>query len=233
MTTIAPGSARTALFPGYRERARLSEGQSVDAVHRMVAAAIAARGLSRFVLADVGCGRGDFHGVIGAGCTRYIGVDAVRYDGFPPDAEFVSADLNEGSGLTLPGGPADVVASLETIEHLENPRAFLRLLVRLTRPGGWIFVTTPNQRSLLSLATLVAKGCFSHFQNVHYPAHLTALLDVDLRRIAGEVGLERTTIEYTKAGRIVFSGRHYPAPLSHAFPRALSDNLMLAGQRPR
>jgi 2-polyprenyl-3-methyl-5-hydroxy-6-metoxy-1,4-benzoquinol methylase len=233
MTPSIPGSAHAALFPGYRERARLSEGQSVEAVHRMVASAMAARGLSPVVLADVGCGRGDFHAVVGPRCSRYIGVDAVRYDGFPSDAEFVSADLNEASDFALPGGPADVVASLETIEHLENPRAFMRLLFRLTRPGGWVFVTTPNQRSTLSLATLVTKGHFSHFQDVHYPAHLTALLDVDLRRIAGEIGLERVAIEYTGAGRIVFSAHHYPAWLSRAFPRGLSDNLLLAGQRPR
>jgi 2-polyprenyl-3-methyl-5-hydroxy-6-metoxy-1,4-benzoquinol methylase len=233
MTPPAPASAGLALFPGYRERARLSEGQSLDAVHRMVAAALEARGLSNIVLADVGCGRGDFRAVVGARCRRYIGVDAVRYAGFPPDAEFVSADLNEAGDLTLPSGPADVVASLETIEHLENPRAFVRLLYRLARPGGWIFVTTPNQRSVLSLATLVMKGRFSHFQDVHYPAHLTALLDIDLRRIAGEVGLERPTIEYTRAGRIVFSARHYPNWLSRAFPRGLSDNLMLVAQRPR
>jgi 2-polyprenyl-3-methyl-5-hydroxy-6-metoxy-1,4-benzoquinol methylase len=233
MTPSIPGSAHAALFPGYRERARLSEGQSVEAVHRMVASAMAARGLSPVVLADVGCGRGDFHAVVGPRCSRYIGVDAVRYDGFPSDAEFVSADLNEASDFALPGGPADVVASLETIEHLENPRAFMRLLFRLTRPGGWVFVTTPNQRSALSLATLVTKGHFSHFQDVHYPAHLTALLDVDLQRMAGEIGLERVAIEYTGAGRIVFSAHHYPAWLSRAFPRGLSDNLLLAGQRPR
>jgi SAM-dependent methyltransferase len=233
MTTTLAGSARETLFPGYRERARLSEGQSLDAVHRMVASAMAARALSRVVLADVGCGRGDLYAVVRPSCTRYIGVDAVRYDGFPPGAEFVSADLNEGGGVTLPCGRADLVASLETIEHLENPRAFLRLLFGLTRPGGWIFVTTPNQRSLLSLATLVAKGRFSHFQDVHYPAHLTALLDVDLLRIAGEVGLEHTAIEYTRSGRVVFSARHFPYWLSRAFPRGLSDNLMLAGQRPR
>jgi 2-polyprenyl-3-methyl-5-hydroxy-6-metoxy-1,4-benzoquinol methylase len=204
----------------------------VDAVHRLVASALAARGLDDVVVADVGCGRGDLARALGAHCRRYIGVDAVRYDGLLPEAEFVGADLNAAEAVEIPGGPADVVASLETIEHLENPRAFVRALYRLTRPGGWIFLTTPNQRSLLSLATLVVKGRFSHFQDVHYPAHLTALLDADLVRMAAEVGLERVTIEYTRAGRIVFMARHYPRWLSRAFPRALSDNVMLAGRRP-
>jgi 2-polyprenyl-3-methyl-5-hydroxy-6-metoxy-1,4-benzoquinol methylase len=227
-----PDPAGTVVFPGYRERALLSDGQSVDAVHHLVASAMAARGLDDVVVADVGCGRGDLARALGARCRRYVGVDALRYDGLPAGTEFVAADLNAPDGVVLPGGSADVLASLETIEHLENPRAFVRLLYRLTRPGGWIFLTTPNQRSLLSLATLVVKGRFSHFQDVHYPAHLTALLDVDLVRIATEVGLERVTIQYTTTGRIVFTARHYPRWLSRAFPRALSDNVMLAGQRP-
>jgi 2-polyprenyl-3-methyl-5-hydroxy-6-metoxy-1,4-benzoquinol methylase len=45
---------------------------------------------------------------------------------------------------------ADVVASVETIEHLENPRAFMRQLARVVKPGGVVIVSTPNQLSLLT-----------------------------------------------------------------------------------
>ena len=54
---------------------------------------------------------------------------------FPSDGEFITADL-DAYRVSLPDGVADVVAAVETIEHLENPRAFLRELVRLTKPGG-------------------------------------------------------------------------------------------------
>jgi hypothetical protein len=76
--------------------------------------------------------------------------------------------------------------SVGTIENLKNPRAFVRELVRLTKPLGGMIVTTPNQRSLLSIMSLVVKRRFSHFQDVHYPAHLTALLEIDLMRIGSE-----------------------------------------------
>ena len=59
--------------------------------------------------------------------------------------------------------------SVETIEHLENPRAFVRELVRITQPGGWIVVTTPNQRSLVSLGALLLKGHFSAFGATQLP----------------------------------------------------------------
>lgn len=74
------------------------------------------------------------------------------------------------------------------IEHLENPRAFIRVLVRLTKPGGWVFVTTPNQLSLLSQMTLMLKNQFNAFQEAPslYPAHITALLEIDLIRITTE-----------------------------------------------
>jgi hypothetical protein len=107
-----------------------------------------------------------------------------------------------------------MMVSVKTIEHLENPRSFMRRqLARLARPGGPAIVTTPNQLSPLSKTTLVLKNQFNAFQEKPglYPAHLTALLEVDLLRIATECGLVRSTIRYTDSGRIPFTrsiGRH-------------------------
>ena len=120
-----------------------------------------------------------------------------------------------------------MTAAVEVIEHLENPRAFVRELVRVTKPGGWVVVTTPNQLSLLSLLTLLVKGQFSAFQATDYPAHRTALLEIDLRRIAAESGLEQIEVAYTGWGRIPLSARHYPAGLAALSPRRFSDNLAL------
>ena len=117
--------------------------------------------------------------------TKYIGVDVLKYDGFPEAGEFHKIDLDTGRA-TLSDGVAEVVVGVETIEHLENPRAFARELNRLCRPGGWIIITTPNQLSFLSKLTLLLKNEFNAFQASSYPAHITALLEVDLRRIATE-----------------------------------------------
>ena len=80
--------------------------------------------------------------------------------------------------------------------------------------------------------SLIVRQRFEYFQDVHYPAHLTALLAVDLERIAAECGLNESTIRYTMSGRIPFTGKHYPRFLSRLFPRALSDNILLAARRP-
>ena len=155
---------------------------------------------------------------------------AVTSPTLPAAIEFHETDL-ERPFSTPYEASADVVVSLETIEHLENPRAFARELVRLARPGGWILVSTPNQLSLKSLATLMVKQRFADFQDIHYPAHITALLEVDLHRIAAECGLEQIAIEYSYYGRILLTSRHYPLALARRFPRALSDNLLVVGRK--
>ena len=104
----------------------------------------------------------------------------------------------------LPDGTADVVCCLETIEHLENPRALARDLTRLVKPGGLLVVSTPNQLSLLSKLCLVVNNEFVHFQERPglYPAHLSALLECDLRRIARESGWTDVAVAYTAEGRM-------------------------------
>ena len=215
---------------GVDARARQSRGVSNSAIYIMVLRAMNERGLGG-TLVDVGCGEGNLLSFVENMFSDYNGVDMVHYDGFPRASTFKQANLDE-SNLPMADGVADVVAAVETIEHLENPRAFMRELVRLAQPGGWVIVTTPNQRSLLSLLTLIFKGQFNAFQDVHYPTHLSALLEVDLRRIAAECMLTEIATAYTFEGRVVFTPWHYPAVVSRWFPRALSDNILLVGRKP-
>ncbi|MEP7340599.1 MAG: methyltransferase domain-containing protein [Acidobacteriota bacterium] len=213
------------------ERARQSLGGSEHAIYEMVGATLARRQLKGETLVDVGCGTGHLRSFVRSCCERYLGVDVVRYEGFPADAEFFRVDLDSGQA-PFPDHSAELVVSVETIEHLENPRAFMRELTRLAKPGGWVVITTPNQLSLLSLLTLLIKRRFSAFQDVHYPAHITALLEVDLLRIAAECGLREVELAYSLNGRVIFTPWHYPKFLARTFPRVLSDNLLLIGRKP-
>ena len=212
-------------------RPRQSLGSSSDPIHRMVADALSARGVVGGRLLDVGCGGGALWRLLGDRFASYCGIDAVRYEQFPPDAEFRQTNLDCAS-WPIADRSAEVVTAVEVIEHLENPWAFVRTLARLAAPGGWIVITTPNQRSLLSLATLIVKGRFSAFQDVHYPAHRTALIESDLRRIAHDAGIEVVDVLYSRHGRLPLSSWHYPERLSRLFPRALSDNLLIIGRKP-
>ena len=223
-------STSTSVSLDVEARARRTLGTSLEAVYRLVAASLAGRHPGGGVVVDVGCGVGNLRRFLAPRFDRYVGVDVVRYAEFPDDAEFLQVDLDTGR-VPLPDGVADAVVAAETIEHLENPRAFVRELVRLVRPGGWVVVTTPNQLSLLSKLTLVVKNQFNQFQENSYPAHLTALLEVDLRRIAAECGLADITILFSLQGRIPGTPWHYPGTLSRWLPRGFSDNVLLVGRK--
>jgi SAM-dependent methyltransferase len=163
--------------------------------------------------------------------ARYVGCDVVRYEGYPEEGEFLQVNF-DNERVPLPDGFADVVIAVETIEHLENPRAFLRELTRLTASGGLVLVTTPNNLSLLSKLTLLVKNQFNAFQDSSYPAHLTALLEIDLRRMARECRLVDIRINYSQSGRIPGTARHFPRLLSAWWPRLLSDNVLLIAKKP-
>jgi 2-polyprenyl-3-methyl-5-hydroxy-6-metoxy-1,4-benzoquinol methylase len=223
------GGGVTAIAAGVDARARQSLGRSDHVMHTMVAELLSARHASG-VLADVGCGNGDFARVVRGRFRDIMAIDAVHYDGLPADVTFLRADL-DSARLPLDDGSMDVAVAVEVIEHLENPRAFVRELVRVTRPGGWVVVTTPNQLSALSLLTLLVKGRFSAFQERDYPAHRTALLEIDLRRIAEECGLENVEVAYSRHGRAPLTARHYPPAVAGLHPRWFSDNLALIGSR--
>jgi SAM-dependent methyltransferase len=212
-------------------RARSTEGRSTPGVHRLVSETLARRWTGGGRLLDLGCGQGGLWRALSSQFDRYLGADAVQYEQFPRDAEFYPVDLDTGR-VDLPDGSADVVSSVETIEHLENPRALFREAVRLTRPGGMTLVTTPNQLSLLSKLTLVFKNHFTYFGRDWYPSHLTALLEIDLRRMAAECGLVDVRIDYGNPGRIVGTARHFPDWAVRLFPRECSDTVLVIGRKP-
>jgi SAM-dependent methyltransferase len=217
----------TTIDSGVEARARLSLGTANGAIHAMVERLLMQSGAAG-TLVDVGCGTGELWRRVRGRFSRAICIDAVRYAGLPEDVSFTAADLD--APLPIADGLADVTTAVEVIEHLENPRAFVRELARITRPGGLVVVTTPNQLSALSLLTLAVKGKFPAFQARDYPAHRTALLEIDLRRIGSECGFEDIRIEYSRRGRVPLTPWHYPGAIAALAPRWLSDNVAVMGR---
>jgi 2-polyprenyl-3-methyl-5-hydroxy-6-metoxy-1,4-benzoquinol methylase len=81
------------------------------------------------------------------------GFDVTAYDIFtdqfvPKDIPIKKADLNER--IDEASGSLDAVLALEVIEHLENPRAFLREIARVLKDGGGLVLSTPNIATLRS-----------------------------------------------------------------------------------
>lgn len=101
--------------------------------------------------------------------------------------EFHVADLNAGFSAVIDGG-WDAIVALELIEHLENPRHFLRECSRLLRPGGVLVLSTPNLANPVSQALFVRQGDFQWFSDVDYreQGHIMPLAPSVLRRCFAE-----------------------------------------------
>jgi len=105
----------------------------------------------------------------------------------PTGITAVQCDLN--LAWPIEDNTVDFAFSLEVIEHIENPRHFLREMARIATPGGYVFITTPNIHNLWSVMSFALRGQHRYFGDSSYPAHITPLARIDLHRIGKEAGL--------------------------------------------
>lgn len=211
-------------------RALASKGISADPIYRMLRKALNERGLKpNATLLDVGCGTGALRAFVKDFVARYEGADVVRYPDYPADLPFHQINL-DAQRLEVADASFDAAVALETIEHIENPRALIRELARVTKPGGIVAVTTPNNLSILSKLTLVLKNQFNAFQVPCYPAHITALVETDLLRMMTEAGLSDPRSLFSGQGRIPGGPWHWPPALCRG--RAFSDSILVSALKP-
>lgn len=96
---------------------------------------------------DAGCGEGYGTALLARAGASAIGVELVadvvaHARATYPQVEFVQADLCH---LPLPDHSADVVVSLQVIEHLPNIGGYLDEIARILVPGGTFICATPNR----------------------------------------------------------------------------------------
>lgn len=110
------------------------------------ARATAERRAPRFL--DVGCATGSLIGMLrGSGWdARGVEVDAesARAGASRHGAPIFAGTLEEAC---FSSGSFDVVFSSHTIEHLNDPRPWIREIGRILRPGGFFICITPNTAS--------------------------------------------------------------------------------------
>ena len=146
-------------------------------------------------LADIGCGRGELASLLSQHGHEIVMADSYRPRLLPPRATFVETNLNES--WPIPDASIDFAFALEVIEHVENPRQFMREISRILVPGGYGFVSTPNNHSWMSKLTFLIRGEHRLFQAPSYPGHITALLKCDFMRIFQECGLQLVRCYYS------------------------------------
>lgn len=66
--------------------------------------------------------------------------------------------------LPFPDAHFEQVFSVEGIEHFDSPWTFLVELARVLKPGGWMFVSTPNTFSVDARLKYLLSGYFPRFR---------------------------------------------------------------------
>lgn len=110
--------------------------------------------------ADVGCGAGLLAEPLARLGAEITGIDAapenIAAARLHAEGQGLVIDYRAGSVAAL-AGAYDLVTSLEVIEHVADPRAFVQGLAAAVAPGGLLILSTPN-RTPLSRLLLIGIG---------------------------------------------------------------------------
>lgn len=128
------GALRFTLLPKLRERALFSR--------------LYLRHIANGRLLDIGCGAGEQMAMM-----RHVGWDVQGIDIDPAAAAIARAAglaVRVGDLLSadFEGQSFDALTLVHVIEHLPDPRAYLKRARALLKPGGRLVIVTPNARSL-------------------------------------------------------------------------------------
>lgn len=132
---------------------------------------------------EIGCGRGGF--------SKYLldcGADLVAADfsdtavtitkRLLPNMSNFEAVVADIQNLPFSDSVFDIVVSLETLEHVPDPDKGLAELVRVTKLGGQLMISTPNYFGLLGLYRTYREVTGRGFSEVGQPInHPLKLID--------------------------------------------------------
>lgn len=114
---------------------------------------------------EIACGRGGFSQFLGSRGASVCGADfsasaleianrrLLRNPSLADRVCYVEADAQD---MPFEENSFDIIVSCETIEHVPDPRAAVREMYRVCRPGGSLYLTTPNYLNLMGLYQIYA-----------------------------------------------------------------------------
>lgn len=137
---------------------------------------------------DIGCGNGDFLKYLAETNRGFElwGIDSIERR--HPGVHFVAGDFFTHDF----GGPFDVIVNLMVIEHLENPRAFVKKIYESLKPGGLLILTTNNDGGMLYAIArfLNIFGIHAAYNRIYVGHHLQHFTNRSLRKVLEAGGFE-------------------------------------------
>lgn len=156
---------------------------------------------------DVGCGDGGYISF----CSR-SGADVTFVDRQEPKIRALEARLqqtanggsvegivSECNPIPIDDGYADLVISTEVLEHVQNPREFLREIVRIGKADATYFLTVPDARSEVLLKDVAVQAYFSE------PNHIQIFSPENFEDLIEACGLEVLRHEYLSGFWSIFN----------------------------
>lgn len=147
---------------------------------------------------DVGCGEGALGQALKqAGAARVAGIEMT------PDAALLARDrldaLVEGDitqvELPFADGEFDYIVFADVLEHLPQPEAVLRRMLRYLRPDGRVVISVPNMRFYLVLLRLMVDRWAYTDSGVRDRTHLRIFTRRSLVRMLADEGLTVERLE--------------------------------------
>lgn len=150
---------------------------------------------------EIGAGRGGFAAWLGglpnpparvvAGDFSATAIDKARAAHTSSGVFFEVADIQS---IAHGNEVFDTVISCETVEHVPNPQQAVAELARVLRPGGRLFLTTPNYLGAMGLFRAYRRITGRPFTEEGQPINHLVMLPRTLRWVR-KAGLEARTVD--------------------------------------
>ena len=167
---------------------------------------------SVFSWIDLGAGKGELSKQIAQQFPASKGC-AVDFHNKPDqlkqlgNIEWQSIDMNGDDFATALNGNADLIFIITVLEHLRRPDVFLRNALRLLKPGGCLYLTTPQYGSLAS--NLLGKRWPYIIPGEHLNIPSLRGMEILAKRSAEDVGQKNNLIVKVRPTVIPYAAGYY------------------------
>ena len=168
---------------------------------------------ARAKLLDIGCGHGTFLYFFKDENFELFGLEpgkgAVEF-GRQLGLNIIHGTLEE---VNLPENNFDIIVSLATIEHVNDPLGVLKKMQKLLKPGGYLLLTTPDFREMV-----LRRGIGNYFKFVH-TFYFTGKILSSLLKQAGFDVLKVWSVPAEIKNSTLFNPMNCKSGLLHIFAR--------------